>query len=364
MKKQRFIKLLTLVFLLTAGIQAQAQKEIADFLKGGVADGEKLIQAYLQPLGYAMGANLNGGWYNTAKVHKTLGFDITLSISAALVPEIDKSFDLTTLGFENLRLQNQGAGSEAPTFAGNSSKLPVLEYAITNPVDNSEIVLASFKTLNGINVPGYPLPMLKAGVGLPAGFEINARFLPRISYEDMSLGLWGAGIKYDVFQHIPLVGKLPVLNVSLFGAYTQVNSSTNLSFQKSRYQSMIGDKPVTGGKDLYENQTLDISLRGFKGMALASVDIPVITVFAGIGYSQSFTNIDMLGEYPLIQFDQTTTDIYIQDVTDPIALKFDNFSGLQLNAGIRLKLAVITLHADYTYANYNMITAGIGLSIR
>ena len=46
------------------------------------------------------------------------------------------------------------------------------------------------------------------------------------------------------------------------------------------------------------------------------------------------------------------------------ALKMKDFSGLRANIGIRIKLAVITIHADYTKANYNVVSTGLGVSFR
>ena len=42
----------------------------------------------------------------------------------------------------------------------------------------------------------------------------------------------------------------------------------------------------------------------------------------------------------------------------------ESFSGLRLNAGMKLTLGVLTIHADYTKANYSVITAGLGISFR
>lgn len=39
-------------------------------------------------------------------------------------------------------------------------------------------------------------------------------------------------------------------------------------------------------------------------------------------------------------------------------------SGPRATAGIRLKLAILTLHADYTVQEFNTLSAGIGLSVR
>ncbi|MFW5821360.1 MAG: DUF6588 family protein [Bacteroidota bacterium] len=42
----------------------------------------------------------------------------------------------------------------------------------------------------------------------------------------------------------------------------------------------------------------------------------------------------------------------------------ENTKDLRLNIGMRIKLGVLTIHGDYTKANYSMVTAGIGISFR
>ncbi|MDR4988395.1 MAG: hypothetical protein RG741_06110, partial [Bacteroidales bacterium] len=216
-------------------------------------------------------------------------------------------------------------------------------------------------------VPFYPMPMIKLGVGLPKGIEINGRFIPTISYEDLSTNLWGLGIKYDVLQHFGLIDRVPFLNASVFGAYTRMNFSSDLDFQKSIYGNTIGGIPIEGGQANYEDQKLDINISGFTTSALVSVDLPVITLFGGLGYSKSTTNAGLLGEYPLLKTginNANEVTVSIEDISNPITLEFVNQSGVQMTAGLRVKLAVITLHASYTYANYNLITAGLGISLR
>ena len=39
-------------------------------------------------------------------------------------------------------------------------------------------------------------------------------------------------------------------------------------------------------------------------------------------------------------------------------------TGANFTAGLRLKLAIFTIHADYNFQQYNSITAGIGFSFR
>ena len=50
--------------------------------------------------------------------------------------------------------------------------------------------------------------------------------------------------------------------------------------------------------------------------------------------------------------------------TDFLNMDIKNFSGLRANIGLRVKLAVITIHADYTRAQYNVVSTGLGISFR
>lgn len=356
------IGLIISTILLTASIQLRAQSEVVQFIKGGIDDGEKLIQAYLEPLGNAMGANLNGGWNNTARVHRRFGFDITLTLTAAIPPESSKSFDLGDIEFTTLRLRDPDQSSITPTFAGSRNKGPFLVFQ--HP--DSDLVLAEFQTIGGVNIPAYPLPMLKAGIGLPLGIEVMGRFVPKYSYEDVQVYLWGAGLKYDFLRLIPVASRIPFFNASITGAYTKVLSSADIDFQKDVYGGFVGDIPIEGGQPYYEDQSIDINMEGFTAMVLASFDLPVITFYGGAGYSSSRTIVNLLGNYPLIGADVSngTTNVFIEDHLNPVSLNFENFSGLQYTGGIRLKLAVITLHADYTHANYRLFSVGLGLSVR
>lgn len=355
-------RILFCLFSLFPSIGAHAQSEVVDFLKGGIADGETLMQAYLEPLGNAMGANLNSGWYNTAKVHNTLGFDITLTITGAFPPESAKTFDLKAIGLTTLKVKDP-INSIAPTFAGSLAKGPLL--VLQDP--DSGILFAEFESIGGLNVPLYPLPMVKAAVGLPKGFEIMGRFIPRYSFEEISIGLWGAGLKYDFLQHIPVISNVPFLNASVMGAYTRLSSSATVDFQKSIYGQEAEGIPIVGGLDHYDNQQLQLEMRGFTGLLLVSYDLPVITFYSGIGFSRAVTNMDLFGDYPLIAGLDTESGvdiIRIDNIPNPISLEFMNHSGFQSTIGLRLKLAIVTLNLDYTAANYNMVSAGLGVSFR
>ena len=58
----------------------------------------------------------------------------------------------------------------------------------------------------------------------------------------------------------------------------------------------------------------------------------------------------------------------VEAQADPVDIKIKNQDGgvtkPRLDAGFRLKLAVITINLDDPWANYSMATFGLGLSIR
>ena len=95
--KLKMLSSLLLVFLLLLPVGLKAQKQVTDFLKMGVEDARIVSEAYLQPYGEMLGKSLNGGWYNSAGVHRIGGFDLTFGVNMAMVPDVGKTFDVSAL---------------------------------------------------------------------------------------------------------------------------------------------------------------------------------------------------------------------------------------------------------------------------
>lgn len=362
MKTKISILSLLLIFNLLS-TSVFSQQAVVDFLKGGVNDAEKLAEGYLEPLGFGLGSALNGGWFNTAKVHKTLGFNVTLTASAALIPSQFQQFDLSDIGFEKLQLRDPNIYL-APTIASQQDQRPMLHYSETFPPMTDPVTILEFSSPNGVRLPAVPLPMVRAGVGLPMGFEITARYMPVYDFRGRRFTLWGAGLKYDLLQIIPVANKLPFLNLSVMGAYSQLGFGMELDFQSDVYPQSVNGIPVSGGRPDYDNQELDLRVSGYTINLIASADLPVITAYAAFGYTASNTTLRLLGDYPVINFDNQQATLSIQDVTDPVELDFTSPGGPQFTIGAKLKLAVIHLHADYTIAEFPVASAGIGISMR
>jgi hypothetical protein len=369
--KKNILKLTSLLILqLFIGNVVLAQlKTVSNFMSAGVTDGQTLIGAYLKPYANAFGADLNGGWYNTAKPHKTLGFDLTFTVNTAMVPKADKTFDVSKLNFQT----NPTVTGDpmAPTIAGKNSRGPQLGFS--QRVGGTDYQFASFNTPKGTGVGVIPAPMLQLGIGIVKETELIGRYVPQMNFLDNgSVDMWGIGIKHSLKQWIPAIKSAPFFHLAFLGGYTQLRSSVKLNLQPSFYNESLDPDPVdnTNGAT-FDNQKMEMIVKGMTFNLLASFDFPVISIYAGAGISNTKTTLKLKGDYPMPEVPTSgpnVGNVVINNVANPINMELKSMDGSptkpRLNGGIRFKFAVITLHFDYTYANYSLVTAGLGLSIR
>ena len=324
------------LFVLMAMIGAGymfAQADVADLLKAGVNDANVLAKPYLKPYGEMLGKGLNNGWYNSAKIHKKLGFDVTFTASYIMAPSSVKTFDISQLSdkLETYELVDPN-NSIAPTVAGDMDNLPVLTDKLTN--------LSRVEMPNGSGMGGLPVPMISAGIGLPKGIEVKARFVPTVDIGDAGkIDLMGIGVQKDLKDYIPGVKHIPVLNVSALVAYTKFSSEIGV------------DEALSDGM-------LEVSASGLTTRLIVGANLPVVALYAGAGYGRTSSDFDLLGTYAADNGLGGTIN-----VSNPISLGYTT-SGFDANVGLRIRLGVIALHADYTLGDYSALTAGFGISLR
>ena len=328
-----------------------------DFLRSAPADGVKYLQAYLTPYANAFGAGLNGGWYNTAKPHKLGGFDITISTSVGIVPSSAQTFDVTKIGLSSAV---SGTGM-ASTIAGPKTAGPLLAYKVNG------VTLASFNAPKGINWKYVPVPTAQVGIGLPFGTELKVRFIPKIKIQDGDISLWGVGLLHSLTQYLPGNKVLP-FDVSLFGGYTKLMADVPMGLDPDPAvaKAYTTVNPATA----FDNQNLKVTVAALNVGAIASLNLPVITFSGGVGYTKTNTTMALSGNFPLPVAVLTPlphaeyNDSGVKKGSDFPKLEIKNFSGLRANIGFRLKLAIVTIHFDYTRAQYNVLTTGLGFSFR
>ncbi len=368
----RNLKILTLCFSLASiTFLSSAQLKEVDFIKGGIGDAQILFEEYLTPYANAFGADLNAGWYNTAKPHKLGGFDVTVTLNTAWAPDAARLVDLTELGLDATII---GPSPMAPTVAGKRmNDRPELAYYADypgNPLDPIEI--ARYEVPNGTGVNIIPLPMAQIGIGLPWGTDVTVRFLPELDLGNSGkIGLWGVGFKHSILQHIPLAKRIPILEASIQGGYTDLNTHADVNFQPVGYD--ILDVP----NFFFDDQNITLGVKAWTANFVVSQTLPIITFYQAIGYSNSTTSLILAGNYPVNRLETSGANIgkVIVDydpnnldgdgvVENPIDIEIQNSKDLRLNAGFRIKLGVLTFHFDYTKANYSVFTSGIGISFR
>lgn len=343
------------LFLFSSG--AFSQFKDIDFLRSGPADGAKYLQAYLSPYANAFGSGLSGGWYNTAKPHKFGGFDITLNTSVGIVPSSAETFDISKLGMTSL----SATGSTiAPTIAGPKTNGPPMTYKANG------VTLATFNAPKGTDWKYIPVPTAQVGIGLPFGTELKFRFIPKVKISDGDISLWGIGVLHSIMQYIP-GNKLTPFDVSLFAGYTKLQGNVPLGLEPD---PSVGQGYVTyNAATSFKDQNLNIIVKSLNISAIGSVNLKVITFYGGVGYCKTETAMVLSGNFPTPTPIQTSPYVQYNDSgvrkgSDFPTIDIKNFSGLRVNVGFRLKLSIITIHFDYTRAQYNVLTTGLGFSFR
>jgi hypothetical protein len=337
------IRIGLLFVIISSPALLMAQGDLDQLLKGSKTDAEVIAKGYINPFMKAFGYGLNQGWYNTAKTHKFPGADLTITVSPVYVPDTDKFFEVDNTKLANVQLTNTGTTSvpangkgNVPTFFG-SDKNP--SYQLKPPLTGT------FQGPAGIDFKYLPVPMAGLGIGLPKGFDLKFRFIPKIDLGNLSDGdvdgefsLFGVGVMHDVKQYIPGIKSLP-FDLSGFVGFTKMKLDVgfNTSFPDQR--------------GIFESSATTIQ-------GVISKKISVLTGYAGLGYNIAKTTLAVKGSY---DFDQDVAST--RETKDPFSLDAAS-SGPRMTAGLRLKLAVFAFHADYTLQKYNSLTVGFGINVR
>lgn len=347
----------TILFTLTKEVDAQID-ELGSFMSTGTEDAEKLLNAYVSPWINGFGASLSGGWYNTAKTHKPGGFDLTITANFAFIPNEYKTFNVDDLDLGSLE-RAPGTMPTSPTIAGKDEIGPQLNYDTLN--------IRAFDLPKGTKVATIPTPMVQLSIGLFKDTEITGRWMPTVKIDGSNdIGFWGVGLKHGLKQWIPGIKKLPWLHLTLQGGYTRLTTNVGLEVTPDNIgltDYNTDNIPVSTWND----QNMMIQINSLTANILISADIPFVSFYGGLGFTNTKSVLKLEGYYPLLGVNENGLAVQSSD-KDPIDFQIKNQDGgvtkPRLNAGIRFKFGFFTMHFDYTRANYNVATAGIGISFR
>lgn len=340
---------------------------------------------YIKPMAIGMATSLGAGWAHEARPHKTLGFDISLSATGVMFPTSALNFSTEALsGMEGYTFTNSdGPVSSLPTLVSpdqaNADINKTISY--TTPVGSGSetIVIPAF---NGLDIPFAPGASLQLAIGLPKGIEIIGRYVPEASsyindyagIDDLKvnkMNSWGIGVKHDIKQWIPVVAKVPFLEISALLAYSEFNfdiTSPSIAITPQTLADASGIIITDNSGASYEDQGFAMEMNSFNGALLVGLNIPVIRPFVGVGFNKASVNTGLTGTFPILSVDETVLspdDLFVvNDVEDsPLYLEAER-TFVNFQAGINIKIAVFTIHAQYTYQEYSMYSGGIALGFR
>jgi len=176
---------------------AKAQDQIDVFLEAGVEDAETLLQNYINPFVKGFGYGINNGWNHTAKPHKTLGFDLMVTVNAARIPSKDEFFTFINSDYTYVELSD-ASNDQLPTVFGPAEQGPELRF-----LDNNGDEVIRITSPQGIGLEeeiGHnivPTPMVQLGLGLFKGTDLKLRYVPKIDFGDGEFNLFGIGLMHE-----------------------------------------------------------------------------------------------------------------------------------------------------------------------
>jgi hypothetical protein len=295
---------------------------ITTIFAADIAQGKKLITAYFTPMAESFGTSLNNGWYNTAKPHSLGGFDVTFTINTVIIPNSAETFKIRD-AFGNVFTSTK---DKAFTVFGNSDATEMLYK------NSATEISTPFDMPGGFEIPAMPLPMIQAGLGLIKNTAIDVRYMPMLNVgNNINVNLLGFGVKHDLLQWIPAFGDAIPMSLSLQAGHTSLGAELEVSDQKVS----LNTKATT------------INL-------IASKKLSILTGYAGIGYNSATTTFaaDANFDFDGIEFEEK------------IEIDFVSNKNFRANIGLRLNITLITIQADYTFAEYSTATLGLGINFR
>ncbi len=284
---------------------------------------EDLVENYTKPLVTGFGTAMNSGLYHTAAAHKTLGFDLGTRVMWVPIPD-----DAKTATYSVLTLTaDPTTGDVDTTFTDVESSTIFGDEQGTTPVPPVNTYYIPETLPGGLDIPVIPLLVPQLNVGIFKGSELMIRFIS-VPFEETNISLLGLGLKQN-FNALPFIPKLPV----------------NIAAQFT-YQSFKVGGIVTCNNT---NFNLHVSKK---------LPIPIIglTPYFGLG----FENTKMDFTYNFVYPDPITGN----PQSDKVELSFTGENGFRTVVGLKLKVFILNINADYNIGKYPSYSAGVGLSIR
>ncbi len=340
-------KLISFFLLILLSFNSFAQFE--DIFSATKEDANKFISDYTQPLFDGLISASNAGWFTTAEPLKPFRVELNISGSAAFAPAEDEIFTFNEADYNYLKIDS--GSSTLPTLMGEDAQT---RLKVVIPYENDEYKVMEFDAPDGVKedlpMNAVPAPAIQLSMGLPLGSELSLRYLPEITDEDGGyVKLFGLGIKHSLTQYFP-------------APKDEKGNKTKRHFNLSAFAAF--QNIAAGYHDPDDDTAVDFSINTITMQGIASFDYKIISLYSSIGVTKGFSSLDVLGTYNytyVLEDDNGNVIGTLEEtITDPLELDYD-MSGMNAGIGVKLKLFILTIYADYTIQKYPVAHAGVGL---
>ena len=182
----------------------KAQDNFAGLFKSTPADVSKLAMAYINPSLKGFSHSLNSGWVECD--YDSIHVSLAINFMASIIPDVDKSFDITSLGLSNAIKPTNPTQTLSPTYAGFGSIGP--QVTITDPSQPNN------KYTTNLSAGTYaidPALGLQFSIG-NRDVTLSLRLIPKINQgtnqQQQDIGIVGIGLKYNFAKLLGRNGKL------------------------------------------------------------------------------------------------------------------------------------------------------------
>jgi len=384
------IGLLGLLGILMQAPQAKAQDDALAILAGGTEDANKLLVAYMSPMGQGFSMALGQNWFNTANALKTLRFNVQAGVTMIQIPDQHKFFDPATLQLTTLKADGDNPNA-VPTIAADRSAVSP-KWIVTGTIQDSSIpggVLsinypAMGNIFQGLGLSMTFAPYIQANIGLVKNTELSIRYAPTLDLSTLGNGIipenilsgkinfWGLGLKHELLQWIPVVKVLP-FSLSLYANHSRMSYELDTRIEPSDFTNysvegiQVTNRTISGSQDFSKQQLFMEGRATGLGIVL-SKKILAFTPYASIGLQNSSFSLAAKGNYA-VRSGLTPSPNNPANLTEewtsrsnPLDIQIDSEQQLRMGLGLRFKLVLIALHAEaFTLGDFKGYSAGLSL---
>ncbi len=313
MKKLFFVFGLLVIFKLPA----QNEGSLGEYVKLGIEDANVLIKAYVKPasdiLIFEMGQ---------PSISFTLEKKFSLSVQTwgLVTPTRFRTYDVESLNLQTVEPKDQN-NRFAQTLTGDTLSVRL----VSKKKDLFGNPAFSFDTPEGSGYPLIPMPYLNIDFQAERNTGLSLGFIPYVELPvvELKIMMIKSGVRQNVLKWFSF------LNRDRFDWNIYVNYGFFYGYKKLDVQPgliNLNAHLINNQSGPYDNQRLQIF---YHALSLASglvYKMKHTGVFVNFGINGGFSQIKLLGNYPVYQADPSGIfSVTASDITDPIDLMDNHF---------------------------------------